>query len=197
MQLIPLSPGHALWPAVSIFVHTAYLEYYGARPHALPARVVALVDPQERVLCAAGLRSAPEAFFSEFYLEAPMEEMIGERSGKCVDRSEIVEVAGLVSRTPALSVHFMRELILYGDTLGFNWAVFTATDRLERLLRRIDLPLITLGRAGRECVPAPDSWGSYYENDPTVLAIGREDLAPFLIRDEGRRLASAGRTAHG
>ena len=72
----------------------------------------------------------------------------------------------------------MRELILYGDTLGFNWAFFTATSRLQKILRRIHLPLIDLGPARRDRVPTPEKWGAYYDNQPRVLAIGRDDLAP-------------------
>ena len=191
MKLIAIASGDPLWPAVSIFVRTAYLDSYGARLAGLPATMVALVDGQSRILCAAGLRSAPEPFLSESYLEAPVEAVIAERTGKSPRRSEFVEATGLASRMPALSVHFMRELILYGETLGFNWAFFTATNRLEKLLRRINLPLIELGHARRERVPGPEAWGTYYDNSPTVLAIGREHLAPFLARHEDSLLVGA------
>ncbi len=197
MQLIPIFPGHALWPAVSLFIRTTYLEHYGARLDDLPANIVALVDAQDRILCAAGLRNAPEPFFSEFYMEEPVETLIGKIAGKSVKRQEIVEVTALVSRTPAVSVHFMRELILYGDTLGFNWALFTATSRLQKILHRINLPLIDLGQARRDRVPAPEKWGSYYDNQPRVLAIGRDGLASFLVRDADAPLAKARLTAHG
>ena len=197
MKLIPLSPGHPLWPAVSIFIRTTYLEHYGARLGTLPANIVALVDGQDRVLCAAGLRSAPEPFFSEFYLEQPIEALIAKRAGKPVQRAEIVEVTALVSRTPAVSVHFMRELILYGDMLGFNWAFFTATERLEKILRRMGLPLIDLAPAERERVPTPEAWGGYYDNHPKVLAIGRDNLAPFLVPESNAPLAKARIAAHG
>ena len=197
MKLIPLSSGHPLWPAVSIFIRTTYLEHYGARLEALPTNIVVLVDAQDRVLCTAGLRSASEPFFSEFYLEEPIEALIAERTGQLVQRAEIVEVTALVSRTPAVSVHFMRELILYGDRLGFNWAFFTATDRLEKILRRMGLPLIDLAPAERERVPTPEVWGGYYDNHPKVLAIGRNDLAPFLVRDGNAPLANARIAAHG
>jgi hypothetical protein len=196
MNLIPVSSGHNLWPVVSIFIGTTYLEHYGARLDNLPANIVALVDARQRVLCAAGLRSASESFFSEFYLDAPVEAVISARSGKRVARHEIAEVANLASRTPSISVHFMRELILYGDTLGFNWAFFTSTHRLEKVLRRIQLPLIDLGAASRDRVPNPEVWGRYYDSDPKVFAIGRDDLAPLLVRDPDAPLAR-GRLAHG
>jgi hypothetical protein len=183
MNLTPVSPGHPLWLVTSIFIRTMYLDHYGARLTNLPTNILALVDARQKVHCAAGLRDGSQGFFSEFYLEQPIETVIRSLADKPVERREIVEVSSLASRTPAASVQFMRELILYGDTLGFNWAFFTATSRLQKLLERIRLPVIDLGVARADRVPTPDAWGSYYETAPKVLAIGRDDLAPFLIRD--------------
>jgi hypothetical protein len=183
MNLIQVSPGDAMWPVVSIFIRTTYSDHYGARLGHLPDTILALVDGQHRVLCAAGLRDGAAPFFSEYYLDDPIETIISRTAGKPVQRSEIAEVANLASRTPAATVQFMRQLILYGDTLGYNWAFFTATGRLEKILRRIQLPLIELGRAAADRVPNPELWGSYYETGPRVLAIGRDDLAPFLTRE--------------
>lgn len=182
MILVPVSPGHPLWLMTSIFIRTTYLDHYGARLANLPTNIVALIDARQKIHCAAGLRHGAEPFFSEFYLDQPIETVIGRLSGKHVERHEIVEVSGLASRTPAASVQFMRELILFGDSLGFNWAFFTATDRLEKLFHRIRLPVIDLGAASSARVPTPEAWGSYYEANPKVLAIGRDDLAPFLVR---------------
>jgi Thermostable hemolysin len=182
MTLIPVSPGHPLWLMTSIFIRTTYLDHYGARLASLPTKIVALIDARQKIHCAAGLRDGSQAFFSEFYLDEPIEAVLSRMTAKPVERREIVEVSGLASRTPAASVQFMRELILYGDTLGFNWAFFTATSRLEKLFHRIRLPLIDLGAADPARVPCAEAWGSYYEASPRVLAIGRDDLAPFLVR---------------
>ena len=183
MNLIHVSSGHALWPVISLFIRTTYLDHYSAQIASLPANIVALVDERNKVLCAAGLRDRSEAFFSELYLDRPIEAVLSELAGRPVERHEVAEVSSLASRTPAASVQFMRELILYGDTLCFNWAFFTATERLQKLLQRIRLPLIDLGAARRDRVPSPELWGSYYETNPRVLAIGRDDLAPFLVRE--------------
>ncbi len=196
MNLVHVSSGHALWPVTSFFIRATYLDHYKAQIPHLPTNIVALVDARNRVHCAAGLRDCSETFFSEFYLDAPIETVIGQAAGKRIDRKEIVEVSSLASRTPAASVHFMRELILYGDLLGFNWAFFTATSRLQKLLHRLRLPLIDLGTANAERVPTPELWGTYYETAPRVLAIGRDDLAPFLLRNPEIDV-SCGVCAHG
>ncbi|MEJ2117141.1 MAG: thermostable hemolysin, partial [Alphaproteobacteria bacterium] len=163
MKLIHVYQGHSLWPATTLFIRTTYLEYYAARIGELPKNIIALVDAQNKVHCAAGLRDASEPYFSEYYLDAPIERVISGIAGKAVERREIVEVSSLTSRTSAASIQFMRDLILYGDTLGFNWAFFTATSRLEKLLRRIHLPLIDLGMASPARIPNPEIWGTYYD----------------------------------
>jgi hypothetical protein len=76
----------------------------------------------------------------------------------------------------------MRALVLHGEDLGYDWTFFTATSRLEKLLRRMRLPLLNLGAASADRVPSPEIWGSYYETDPRVLAFSREHLKPFLMR---------------
>lgn len=194
MQLLQISPGHALWPATSLFIRSTYVDHYSAHIANLPHKIVALIDTRNQVHCAAGLRDCSEPYFSEAYLDHPIETVIGGIAGRRVERHEIVEVANLASRTPAASARFMRELILYGETLGFNWAFFTATLRLEGLLRRLRLPLIELGTASADRVPDPAAWGTYYDAKPKVLAIGRDDLAPFLARASESEM---GARAHG
>jgi hypothetical protein len=78
-------------------------------------------------------------------------------------------------------IAFLRELIRYGGSLGFNWAFFTATDQIQKILRHIELPLIELGIARRDRVATPELWGSYYDRQPKVFAIGRHELGPFFL----------------
>jgi hypothetical protein len=196
MKLVHLSSSHPLRPMTSLFIRTAYLEHYSAQITKLPQNIVALIDAQNRVHCAAGLRDCSEPYFSELYLDAPIEQVIGSIANRPVKRKEIVEVSSLASRTPAVSIQFMRDLILYGDTLGFNWAFFTVTSRLEKLLRRIGLPFTILGAASRTRVPNPEKWGTYYDTNPVVMAIGRDDLAPFLIAEPAAEFTKGAR-AHG
>jgi hypothetical protein len=180
MRLQPVAYDDHLRVRAEQFIRTTYFDSYGARIARLPKRLFALVEGPGRILCAAGLRDGTEGFYSEHYLDAPIEQLVGAHVGHPVARCEIVEVTGLASRSPALSTQFMRDLIQYGDTLGFNWAFFTATSRLEKLLKRIHLPLIELGAASPVRVPSPELWGSYYDTAPRVVAIGRRDLAAFL-----------------
>ncbi|MGO8955243.1 MAG: thermostable hemolysin [Rhodomicrobium sp.] len=186
MRLLELTIEHPLMPAAYRLIRAVYALSYDACVTCLPKTVIALVDSRGKIHAAAGFRDSSEPYFSEYYLDAPIDAVIGRVARKRVERDKIVEVSSLASRTPAISVHFLRELVLYGEELGYDWAFFTATSRLEKLLRRMRLPLINLGAASASRVPTPAIWGSYYETDPRVLAFGREQLAPFLMKTAAR-----------
>ena len=179
-NLIRISYDHILWPAVTELIRSAYHEHHQARLRSLPRSFVALVGPGERVQCAAGLRDSTEPFLSESYLDQSIETVLAQATEMTVERREIVEVSGLACRSQIRLVAFLRELIRYGGSLGFNWAFFTATDQIQRILRRIELPLIELGMARRDRISVPELWGSYYESQPQVFAIGRHELGRFL-----------------
>jgi hypothetical protein len=157
-----------------------YIASYDARVSYFPKNIVVLAKSPADIYCAAGLRECCEDFFSECYIDCPIEQALGAVSRTFVGRHEIVEVSGLASRSPSLSAFFMKELILYIEELGFNWAFFTATSRLEKLLKRMRLPMIELGAASASRVSSPEVWGSYYQTNPKVFAIGREHLSRFL-----------------
>ncbi len=183
-------------PAANRLIRAVYSLTYDANVLNVPKTVIALIDEAGKMHAAAGFIDSSEAYFSEYYLDAPVEVIIGAAARKTVDRRKIVEVSCLASRTPAISMQFLRELVLHGERLGFDWAFFTATSRLEKLLRRMRLPLIGLGAASADRVPTPEIWGSYYETDPRVLALAREQLTPFLVK-KGARCGAFEMRAHG
>jgi len=134
-------------------------------------------------LCASGLRFAETGFFSECYLDVPIERALSEATGKKVSRTGVFEVTGLASRAPRVATRFLRGVVGYGELAGFDWAFFTATHRLRELLNRIKLPPLTLAVADPERVPDSEVWGSYYASAPIVCAVGRGTASSFLTRD--------------
>jgi Thermostable hemolysin len=189
MRLVELSTDHPLRPDAIRLIKSIYLESYGAIITNLPSMILALADKEGTIHAAAGWRDSSEPYFSEHYLDAPVETIIGGIARTRVCRESIVEVSSLASRTPAISARFMTSLVLYGEELGFEWGFFTATSRLEKLLRRMGLPLIALGTASASRVQNPGMWGSYYETAPKVVAFGREQLTPFLRKQAQSALA--------
>jgi hypothetical protein len=53
----------------------------------------------------------------------------------------------------------------------YQWIVFTATSAVRGILQGFGAPLVELARADAALVKSgQDQWGSYYQNDPRVLA---------------------------
>ena len=143
-----------------------------------PATLIAMVSGRDELLCAAGLRFAADGFFSECYLDAPVDEVLSALWCEGVGREKIFEVTSLASRSPHIVGSFLRKIVACGKAAGFEWAFFTATTPLKGLLERIGLPLMPLAVADRARVAHPDDWGSYYELSPSVCAVHREATAP-------------------
>ncbi len=115
MKFLEIPFDHPSRPIVSRFICATYLLNYNARVENLPKTLIAVVDKENKVHAAAGLRDASEPFFSEHYLDQTIDELLSDASGRRVERSSVVEVSCLASRTPAISAHFMRALVLHGE----------------------------------------------------------------------------------
>jgi hypothetical protein len=172
-------------------IRTTYTDQYGARIDAFPQRLIALLDENGSVLCAAGLRGASEGFFSERYLDAPVEQVLAGPAGLSVPRQEIFEVSTLVSRCPTASSAFIRAIVAHGRDTGFAWSFFTLTRRLRILVTRMGLPVVTLAPADPARIPDAQAWGTYYASAPSVCAV--PDSAARLIASGkgGARAAAA------
>lgn len=115
-------------------------------------------------------RAAHEPLFVEHYLDAPIELKVSDALGRQVNRDVIVEIGNFAAGNA------MAMIDLWGhaanDLGGANEvAVATLTAPLRRMLERVGVPLVELGRARAECLgAAAATWGSYYEQDPRVFA---------------------------
>jgi Thermostable hemolysin len=187
-QLTPR--GDRLRTAAERLITDVYARHYGARVATLPDTLVSLVDNGDAVRCAAGLHFAFETFFSEAYLDEPIEAVLSGLTAAPVLRDKIFEVTSLASEAPHLVGCFLREIIARGQAAGFEWAFFTATYPLKALLDRMGLRLVALADAKSVRVPNPVIWGSYYAFAPRVYAVHRDSIA----RIGERRAAVA---AHG
>jgi hypothetical protein len=196
MHTIEINKGHYLRHEAENFALSVYKSSYGATIKNFPTTLIVHFDKSGKFHAVAGFRDSSDGYFSEYYLDEAIEAVIGAVMRKRVSRDKIVEVSCLASRAPAISIKFMRELVRYGTELGFEWAFFTATARLEKLLLRMRLPLITLGKASATRVPNPEIWGTYYDTDPRVLAFSHAQLLPFFVEQDARMSAFEVR-AHG
>jgi hypothetical protein len=176
---------HPLRIAVEACIRDVYEQAFAGRDLVFPSTLIALLDGIDRPLCAAGLRTVVDGFFSEIYLDRPIEQVLSARIGEPVWRPAIFEVTTLASRRVEDSPAFIRELALLGKSAGFGWCFFTATERLRSLLCQLGFPVLELAAASADRVSDPGRWGSYYTCSPKVCAVSGQWL-DFGGAREGR-----------
>jgi hypothetical protein len=157
--------------AVEDAIRKLYRKRYGAFLSSFAQTIVAELSQSGSVECAAGIRFGNEAFFSECYLDLPIERLLQDYLGRTVRRDKIVEVSHLAAPSSGRSLPFVRNLIESLRSRDAEWAIFTATRPLRNLLRRNRLSMIELGCADRNRVPSPESWGQYFKHDPRIMAV--------------------------
>lgn len=168
------TPRHA---AAEAFVTKVFRDHYQAAPQNFTPNFVVL-ERDEQILAAAGWRcAADERLFLESYLDRPVETLVSGLAGHPVSRARIVEVGHLAVTQRGGSVDVILTLAAHLDRLGYEWVVFTATQELIGIFRRLQLPPLALAPADPERLgPQADAWGSYYASHPVVVA-GRIRLA--------------------
>jgi hypothetical protein len=170
-QNICVRNGHRWRVPVEDFIRATYQEYFGASIANFPSLIVARFDSRNELVCAAGIRTSSDGFFSESYLDEPVEDVLSALSGVNVDRGSIFEVSTLVSRSHASTRGFVEEIISLGEGQGFSWSFFTATHGLAVMLERWRLKMTCLARADQRRIGEWMRWGNYYSYDPRVFAV--------------------------
>ena len=183
MRAAIIPTNHDLRPAAEQLIAEVYALHYAARITTFPATLIGMTSDRDTLLCAAGLRFAADGFFSECYLDAPVDAMLSGLSPFPVRRELVFEVTSLASRAPHVVGSFLRKIIACGEAAGFEWAFFTATAPLKTLLERIGLPLVPLVTADRARVANPESWGTYYQLAPSVYAVHRDLVGACMGRE--------------
>jgi hypothetical protein len=158
------------------FIKNTYAARYGARLEAFPSKIIALLDHRDDILCAAGLRFFDDGFFSECYLDAPIEDVVSAISARAVNRSAIFEVTTLASRAPLVTAEFIAEIGIFGEKAGFEWSFFTLTRRLHLMVNRLGIAPTFLGAADRRRIEDSERWGTYYACQPKVYAVASRRL---------------------
>jgi hypothetical protein len=175
------------------FIRNIYAAEYGAQLQTFPSRIFALLNEREEIVCAAGVRLQADGFFSERYLDWPIEQALGAASKRAIARGEIFEVTTFASRAPRSTVGFIESVGRFGEANGFLWSFFTLTRRLHRLVERLGHPLTHLADADRRRIPGHERWGTYYDSEPKVFAIASTRITPGPADDKntGSRYAEA------
>ncbi|MBO6679873.1 thermostable hemolysin [Parvibaculum sp.] len=162
-----VEPENAARPAVETFIRSGYARTYDARLAALPSRLFAVLGNDGAPLAAAGLRLHEDGFFSEAYLDTPLE-ILAAALGHAFERTEFLEVTTLVSATPFALFPLMAAMLAWGRERSLGCGVFTATAPLRKLFSRLGIPFVPLVAADPARLPNAVDWGRYYERDPWV-----------------------------
>lgn len=169
-------------PEVEALVRRVYRERYEADVREFAPAMVGLHDGGGELVAAAGYRPAREgALFLERYLDAPVEQLLGEPAA----RERIVEVGHLAAARAGEGRRLITRIGPHLAEQGYDWVVCTLTVELRHLFVRLGIAPVTLGVAdpavlGRDAA----RWGSYYDHRPLVLA-GRLDAAIMRFRRRG------------
>ena len=132
MATLVIPEHHRLRGKAEQFIRQVYEEEYGAQLSAFPRRLLVKIGQQGEILCAAGLRTSAEGFFSERYLDTTVETALARVQGQPVARERIFETSTFASRSPRAVPLFIGQIIDWGENSGFEWSFFTITRRARR-----------------------------------------------------------------
>lgn len=164
------------------YVRRVFAKQYSAIVREFPERLVAVLGPDQSPLCASGIRTAEDGFFSELYLSSPIESVLGQVCATPVRRSEVIEVTSLASDRPGHAFALLDYITQLGRAGGRSWGLFTATESMRRRFERAGLAFTLLATASAEAVPNREDWGRYYETNPAVCAMHDRCEQPISFR---------------
>jgi hypothetical protein len=172
MQITIAARGSRGYAQASALVRDKYRHSFAAEVEPQPgcfALVRQAGDAHGAPAAVAGLSFAEAGrLFSERYLDAPVEALIGAREGGPVARAAVLEVGSLASKEMQAGTELMRSLPMLAWCLGRRYALCTATLQVRRLFGRLDMEFIALQAAGIDRLDegARAGWGDYYSRQP-------------------------------
>jgi hypothetical protein len=174
-QAARLEPMHTTHPqrrSFEQFIAERFSRAYGARlTHFLP-HLLGVKDGLGRWQAAAGYAAAGvQPLFLEQYLEQPIERALADEVGREIPRNSIVEVGNLAADSAGMARALIPQLARHLHRMGYRWVAFTATRALRNSFRRLGLRPLHIAEADPARLPDRGaSWGSYYDQDPVVMA---------------------------
>jgi hypothetical protein len=155
--------------------HEAYIaqrfsQQYGATVRDFLPYFISLSNGQD--LCASvGLQAAAKrALFLEQYLNMPVQQAISSVFLCPIDRAKIIEIGNLVATRSGSSYFLFAAMTQVLHEAGFQWLIFTATHQVKKIINKMGFNPIELCEADANKLSNKSNWGSYYENNPSVLA---------------------------
>jgi len=126
MKIEFLGPAESGRQAAEGHIHRVYKDVYGAKVTEFAPLIVAASLADGEILCAAGIRTAADGFFSDAYLDGNFSAALSAQTGQSVTTGDIMEVVSLASTTPFPVLPMLDRMIEWGRSHGMTCGVFTA-----------------------------------------------------------------------
>lgn len=155
------------------FVASAFRSAYGADIRQFMPHLMTLRNDAGHLLAVLGLRGHGQVpFFLQQYLDSPVDEVLTASVGRSVDPQRLVEVGNFAVGAAGGGRWLITALTAYLYSAGQEWAVFTCGSELRNAFRRLGVPLHDLCAADPQLLDSDerDRWGSYYAQQPRVMA---------------------------
>ena len=167
-QFSPGAPGRT---SLEAFIARSFLESYGAQVSHFCQILLGCRDEQGNWIAALGYTPAAySATFLEQYLDQPIEAAVSSQVQETVPRADIVEVGNLAAQYPGAARALIISTTRLLHDLGLRWVAFTATASLLNSFTRLRLQPQVLALADpARLADGGQSWGSYYDTQPTVM----------------------------
>ena len=145
---------------------------YGAQVKHFCRHLLGTRDAVGAWKAAVGFSPAADgALYLEHYLDRPVEAVLSEALGAPVPRRHIVEVGNLASTAKGCGCRFLPRLRRHLLEREYRWVVFTATRQVRSILEHCAFEARALAPAAPSRLPDGGAgWGTYYANDPNVMA---------------------------
>ena len=167
---ILVTKSHPARAEAEALIAGVYAHEYGATITVFADLLIALPGDDGNFIAAAGVRIG-DGFFSEAYLDRPIEEVLSAHWQPPATRDEIAEVTTLAAAHPKSSHALISAITGYLRDQDVRFAFFTVTERLHQMLKRVGVPAHVLADARADSIENAAAWGRYYDSNPKVVAI--------------------------
>jgi len=133
---------------------------------------------------ALGLRPGHHRpMFLEQYLDSPIEQQIAKFSKQPIDRCALIEVGNLAVTHRGAGLLLFVILTMLAAEASYVWMIFTVTEEVEKLIRKLGFDLHYLIAADPARVKGgTENWGRYYDNNPRVM-VGSLEQAVSVMKN--------------
>lgn len=158
---------------VEEFIKGIFFKHHQATLKAFMPTLLSTQDAFGNISSSVGIRNLnKQSVFLEQYLSEPIEKIISDFAQQNISRNSIAEVGNLACGSSVNSKNIIIMLVHHFFHQNKSWAVCTGTTMIQIILKKLGIHYKYIDRAKPErLIDDKDCWGTYYENNPCVLAV--------------------------